>query len=50
MILPDHPATDARHGHALVRDAHHGPVTGITSPDHLEGVMAIGMGTRVVAA
>jgi hypothetical protein len=46
MILPDHPATGAGHGDALVRAAHHGPVRGITSPDHLEG----GMGTRVVAA
>ena len=46
MILPDHSAPGAGHGHALAGDAHPGPVTGITSLDHLEGVM----GMRVVAA
>jgi hypothetical protein len=49
VTLPDRPAAGAGHSHALVRNAHHGLVSGITSLDHLDGVMAIGMGTRGVA-
>ncbi|HEX6776231.1 MAG TPA: hypothetical protein VF238_10305 [Methylomirabilota bacterium] len=48
MIPPDHPSVSTVDSHALLGDTPRGTAAGITLPDRLERITAMGM--RVVAA